>query len=161
MAEPRYKDFDDLRDNCEAEIQADFAIDLLHDRQERLDEVWPATHDGGFRLTLTQAVADYWEEAVKAAAVASGRGLPEDHFAIEILVDSYADPDMGHSVLLELHAYCGTEALGETCWNVFDDAALETKFCKSFPEKVLAMLAEQADTSGLTCEVELTEVAEV
>ena len=50
---------------------------------------------------------------------------------------------------------------GRTCWNVFDDAALETAFCKSFPEKVLAILGEQSDISGLTCEVELTEVAEV
>jgi hypothetical protein len=161
MAEPRYKDFDDLRDNCPAEIQADIAIDLLHDDADRLAAVWPATHDGGFRLALTQAAADYWEAAVKAAAATVGRSLPEDHFAVEILVDSYADPDMGHTVLLELHAYCGTEQVGELCWDVFDDAAVETRFCKGFPERVLALLAEHTDTAGLGCDVELTEVAEV
>ncbi len=36
MAEPRYSDFDDLRDNRAAELQADIAVDLLHDDPERL-----------------------------------------------------------------------------------------------------------------------------
>jgi len=161
MAEPRYRDFEDLRDNRAAELQADIAIDLLHDDPERLAAVWSAAGDGGFRLSLTQAVADYWEQALHAAAEAAGRAVPEDHFAIEILLDAFADQDMGHSLLLELHAYCGTEALGELCWDVFDDAPVESRFCREFPGRVLTLLGEQADTGGLACEVEVTEVAEL
>ncbi|HPF69203.1 MAG TPA: hypothetical protein PLQ13_00915 [Candidatus Krumholzibacteria bacterium] len=161
MAEPRYHDFDDLRDNRQAELQADIAIDLVHPDPARLDAAWPATGDGGFRLSLTQAVADFWEKAVHDAAKAKGKTVPEDHFAIEILVDSYADPDMGHSLLLELHAYCGTEALGELCWAVFDTAALETAFCREFPARTLALLGELTDLGGFGCEVEVTEVAEI
>lgn len=161
MAEPRYYDFEDLRDNCPAELQADIAVDLLHDDPERLDAAWPATGDGGFRLALTQAVADFWEAALHEAAKAKGRTIPEDHFAIEILVDSYADPDMGHTLLLELHAYCGTEAVGELCWDVFDTAAVETRFCREFPRKTLDLLSGHTDAAGLTCEVEVTEVAEI
>lgn len=160
MAEPRYHDFDDLRANREAELQADLAIDLMHDDPARLEAAWSAGADGEFRLALTQAVADYWEQAVQDAATAAGRKVPEDHFAIEILLDAYADPDMGHSLLLELHAYCGTEALGELCWDVFDDAAAETRFCREFPARVIALLAEHVDTTGLSCDVEVTEVAE-
>ena len=86
--------------------------------------------------------------------------MAEDHFAIEITVDSYADPDMGHSLLLDLRAYCGTERVGGICWDTFDTAELETRFCRDMPARILARLAEVGDVSGLRCEVEVTEVAE-
>lgn len=161
MAEPRFKDFDDLREHRAAELQADLAVDLGHPDPERLAAVWQAAGDGEFRLALTRAAADYWEAALQAFARRAGAAVPEDHFAIEILLDSYADPDMGHTLLLELHAYCGSERLGDLCWEVFDDAALETRFCKEFPARVTELLAARTDTAGLVCEVEVTEVAEL
>ncbi|MBE0567764.1 MAG: hypothetical protein IH621_17555 [Krumholzibacteria bacterium] len=161
MAEPRFQDFDDLRDNRAAEIQADIAVDLLHADPARLAGMWQAASDGEFRLALTRAAADYWEAALQAFAKRAGVAVPEDHFAIEILLDSYADPEMGHTVLLELHAYCGTERVGDLCWDVFDDAALETRFCREFPAQVVELLSARADMAGLSCEVEVTEVAEL
>jgi hypothetical protein len=160
MAEPRYKDFEDLRDRCPAEIKAEIAVDFGHDDPARLDALWPTTTDGGFRLSLTSMVAEYWEGAVRAAAETAGRPVADDHFAIEIEVDSYADPEMGHTLLLDLRAYCGTERVGELCWDTFDTAALETQFCRDLPARIVARLAEDTDTVGLRCEVEITEVAE-
>jgi len=151
-----YRDFEDLRDNCPARIRAEIAIDVLHADQGFLNELWPATADGEFRLSLTQTVADYWENAVRGTG-----SVGDDEFAIEIVVDSYADPEMGHTLLLELHAYCGTEAIGDLTWSIFDDARIETRFCLDKPDEILKILGRHTDTTGIRCEVEVTEVAEV
>ena len=161
MSEKRYRDFDDLRANRAAEIRADIAVDLEHPDPPRLDEAWAVAADGEFRLSLTQAVADHWERILRETAAAAGRPVPDDHFAIEIVVDSYADAEMGHTLLLELHAYCGSEELGELCWDVFDDAAAETRFCREFPARVLELLGARGPVDGLACTVELTEVQEL
>jgi hypothetical protein len=120
--------------------------------------VWPATGDGEFRLALNQAVTDFWEKAVRAKGAGS---VPVDGFAIEILIDSFSDPVMGSSLYLELHAYCGTEGIGEICWKVFDDEDRAVAFEKEFSERVPEILARFAPDSGVRCEVELTEVEEM
>ncbi len=152
-----YRDFEDLRDNCPASINANIAIDLLHDDVARLAAVWPVTGDGEFRLFLTGEVAGFWEDAVRTKG---GEKIPEDGFAIDIEVDSYHDPEMGFSLYLELHAYCGTIEISEICWDVFDGEAKEKEFLEVARRKTLDLLAEKADISGLHCEVEVTEVAE-
>lgn len=152
-----YEDFEDLRDNCPVEIQADIAIDLEHADPARLEEIWQATSDGGFRLSLTQRVSDFWEDEVRTR----GRDVPDDHFAIEIVVDSFADRDMGHTLYLELHAYCGSEGVGELCWSVLDDDPLERRFAAEASEQVTQLLADHGDTDGLGCAVEVNEVAEL
>ncbi len=152
-----YRDFEDLRDNCPVRIDANIAIDLLHDELDRLSAVWPVTGDGEFRLYLTGEVAGFWEDAVRGQG---GDAVPEDGFAIDIEVDSYHDPEMGFSLYLDLHAYCGSEQIGEICWNVFDDEKQEQAFIAAARGKTLALLGEKADTTGLHCEVEVTEVAE-
>jgi len=153
-----YEDFEDLRDNCPAEIKAAIAIDFLHDDQDQLDEVWPITADGEFRLALNQAVTDFWENAVRDKGAGS---VPVDGFAIEILLDSYTDPDMGSSLYLELHAYCGTEVIGDLCWKVFDDEDRAVEFEKTFAGRVAEIFGKWAPGSGVRCEVELTEVEEM
>lgn len=153
-----YKDFEDLRDNCPAEIQADIAVDFLHDDPEALAAFWPVTADGEFRLGLTQRISDYWERAIREQGAG---GVPEDGLAIEILVDSFADPDMGHSLYLELHAYCGTVAIGELTWEVFDTPDLEAAFVKTLPGLIMDMVGRLAPGSGVRCEIEITEVAEL
>jgi len=153
-----YEDFEDLRDHCPAEIKATVAIDFLHDDQDQLDAAWPATGDGEFRLALNQAVTDFWEKAVRVQGAGS---VPVDGFAIEILIDSFTDPVMGSSLYLELHAYCGTEGIGELCWKVFDDEDRAVAFEKEFSERVPEILTKWAPDSGVRCEVELTEVEEM
>ena len=153
-----YEDFEDLRDNCPAEIKASIAIDLDHEDQAKLDEVWPVTGDGEFRLALTQAVSDFWENAVRDTG---GDSVPVDGFAIEILLDSFSDPVMGSSLYLELHAYCGTEGIGELCWKIFDDEERALAFEKEFSARVPEILAKWAPDSGVRCDVELNEVEEL
>ena len=153
-----YEDFEDLRDNCPAEIKAAIAIDFLHDDQDQLDSLWPITADGEFRLALNQAVTDFWENAVRDKGAGS---VPVDGFAIEILLDSYTDPDMGSSLYLELHAYCGTEGIGDLCWKVFDDEDRAVEFEKIFAGRVAEIFGKWAPESGVRCEVELTEVEEM
>jgi hypothetical protein len=153
-----YKDFEDLRDNCPAEIKAAIAIDLDHEDQEKLDEVWPFTGDGEFRLAVTQAVSDFWENAVRQEG---GSTVPVDGFAIEIVLDSFTDPIMGSSLYLELHAYCGTEGIGEMCWKIFDDEDRAVAFENEFSAKVPEILAKWAPESGIRCDVELNEVEEL
>ena len=153
-----YRDFEDLRDNCPAEIKADIAIDFDHPDKAKLREVWPATADGEFRLSLTQAVADFWEHEVRDA----GRDqVPEDGFACEMIVDTYCDEDMGATLFLELHAYCGTDEVGDLAWNVFEDDALERKFAAAMEKKVPGLLECAAPGAQVTCMVEVTEVAEL
>ena len=152
-----YEDFEDLRDNCPAEIQADIAIDIDHADPQRLATVWPATADGGFRLSLTQRVSDFWENEVRER----GRDVPDDHFAVEIIVDSYADQEMGHTLYLELHAYCGSEGVGELCWKVFDDDPLERRFAAAMAQEVPKLLGEHVDADGAICNIEVTEVNEI
>jgi hypothetical protein len=153
-----YEDFEDLRDNCPAEIKAMIAVDLDHEDQEKLDAAWPVTGDGEFRLALTQAVSDFWENAVREKG---GEAVPVDGFAIEILLDSFSDPVMGSSLYLELHAYCGTEGIGELCWKIFDDEDRAVAFEKEFSERVPEILARWAPGSGVRCDVELNEVEEM
>jgi hypothetical protein len=153
-----YRDFEDLRDNCPAEIRADIAIDFDHPDQAKLREVWPATGDGEFRLALTQAVSDFWDREVRDAG---GGRVPEDGFACEMLVDSYRDDDMGATMFLELHAYCGTEEIGDLAWKVFEDDAVERKFAAEMERKVPPMFERASPGAGLTCSVEVTEVAEL
>ena len=43
-----YRDFEDLRDNCPAQIKADIAIDFHHDDPAALAAFWPVTEDGEF-----------------------------------------------------------------------------------------------------------------
>jgi hypothetical protein len=152
-----YRDFEDLRENCPAQIKANIAIDFLHDDPERLAALWKATGDDEFRLYLVTAVNNFWDEAVRTKG---GKKVPDDGFAIEIELDSYHDPEMGYSLYLDLHAYCGTEAIGDLCWSVFDDAALELTFMKTIADKTRALLAEKTEIEGLHCQVEITEVEE-
>ena len=152
-----YQDFEDLRDNCPAELKADIAVDFKHADAEKLAELWPATGDGEFRLSLTQTVSDFWEREVRER----GGDVPEDGFAIEIIVDSYLDRDMGASLFLELHAYCGTEGIGDLAWGVFEDDQLERRFAADMAKKIPAILERTAPGAGVTCEVEVTEVAEL
>lgn len=151
-----YKDFDDLRDNCPAEIRADIAIDFKHDDPRKLDEFWPSTEDGEFRLSLVQRVSDFWEREVRSRAE-----IPEDGFAIEILVDSYHDTEMGYSLYLELHAYCGTEAIGDLAWTVFEDDELEAEFRKVLPGRLADLMGRLFPGSGVVCELEVNEVEEL
>ncbi len=153
-----YRDFEDLRDNCPVEIKADIALDFHHADPAKLTEFWPLTTDGEFRLYLTQRVTDFWERAVRARG---GERVPEDCLAMVILVDSYQDIDMGHSLYLELHAYCGTEAVGELTWDTFDEPSLEEEFMKVLPLKVADLVAQMAPAPGISCEVEISEVAEL
>jgi len=153
-----YEDFEDLRDNCPAEIKALIAIDLDHEDQDKLDAVWPVTADGEFRLALTQAVSDFWEKAVRENGASE---VPVDGFAIEILLDSFTDPVMGSSLYLELHAYCGTEGIGELCWKVFDDEDRAIAFEKEFSERAVEILGRFAPNSGVRFDVELNEVEEL
>jgi len=151
-----YEDFEDLRDNCLAEIKADIAIDLEHQDPARLAEVWAVTGDGEFRLYLNQAISDFWEHEVRRRG---GQSVAEDCFAIEIVIDSYTDPDMGSTLYLELHAYCGTEGVGDLAWQVFADDELERQFAATLAPKVRELLGTVA--AGVICELEVTEVAEL
>ena len=153
-----YEDFEDLRDNCPVEIKADIALDFFHDDMDKLIAFWPFTGDGEFRLYLTQRVTDFWEKAVRARG---GERVPEDCLAMAILVDSYQDTEMGHSLYLELHAYCGTEFVGELTWDTFDEQALEDEFMKILPGQVADLVAQMSPAPGIRCEVEISEVAEV
>jgi hypothetical protein len=153
-----YRDFEDLRDNCPAEIQADIAVDFSHPDPAALEAFWPSTEDGEFRLSLVQRVSDFFEHEVRRRG---GDLVPEDGFAIEILVDSYHDPDMGYSLYLELHAYCGTEPIGDLAWDVFDDDGLEAEFRKVMPGRIADLLGRLAPGSGVTCQVEVSEVEEL
>jgi hypothetical protein len=152
-----YRDFEDLRDNCPMSLRADIAIDLMHDDPRALAVAWQATSDGGFRLALTDAVTRFWEDEVRQRA---GGKLDDDALAIEIMVDSYTDPEMGSSLYLELHAYCGTEGVGDLCWRVFEDDELERRFGVTMGAKVSEMLEAVAPGHGLNCVVEVTEVEE-
>ena len=153
-----YKDFEELRDNCPAEIKADIAIDFHHPELPRLDEIWAFTGDGEFRLSLIQKVTDFWERAVRARG---GDSVPDDGLAMEILIDSYNDREMGYSMYLELHAYCGTEDIGELCWSVFEDEKLTVDFENSLVDEVPALLQKGIPDPDLRCEAELTEVREL
>ncbi len=152
-----YKDFEDLRDNCPFSLRADIAIDLDCDDPRHLAEVWPATADGGFRLALTDAVTRFWEDEVRGRA---GGKLPDDALAIEIVIDSYTDPDMGSSLYLELHAYCGTEGVGDLCWRVFDDDELERRFGREMSARTSELLAAVRPDHGLRCVIEVTDIEE-
>ncbi len=151
-----YRDFEDLRDNCPFSLRADIAIDLTHDDPVHLAEVWPATSDGGFRLALVDAVTKFWEDEVRSR----GGNLEDDAIAIEIMVDSYTDPDMGSSLYLELHAYCGSEGVGDLCWRVFDDDELEQQFGRTMAGRIEELLEAVAPGHGLRCAVEVDEVEE-
>ena len=153
-----YHDFEDLRDNCPAEIKAEVAVDFLHDEPKKLHEFWPKTEDGEFRLSLVQRVTDFWEREVRERGAGK---VPDDGFAIEILVDSYQDPEMGYSMYLELHAYCGTEGIGDLAWTVFEDDALEAEFRRVLPGQLADLLGRLSPGSGVTCQVEVTEVEEL
>jgi len=154
-----YEDFEDLRDNCPAEIKADIAIDLEHDDLNRLDEIWPTTTDGEFRLYLNSAVSNFWENEVRGRG---GQTVPEDGFAIEILIDTFTDPEMGSTLYLELHAYCGTEGIGDLAWQVFADDKLEREFARVMAAKVVELLQDaNPGADGIRCEIEVTEVEEV
>jgi len=153
-----YEDFEDLRDNCPAEIKADIAIDIEHDDPARLAEIWPATADGEFRLYLNQAISNFWENAVRTRG---GDNVPEDGFAIEIIIDSFSDPEMGSTLYLELHAYCGTEGIGDLAWQVFEDDELERRFAGELAARVPGLLQEVTGAEGVRCVVEVTEVEEL
>ncbi len=153
-----YHDFEDLRDNCPAEIKADIAVDYHHSDPARLDEIWAVTGDGEFRLSLIQKVTDFWENSVRTKG---GDNVPDDCLAMDVLVDSYHDPEMGYSMYLELHAYCGTESVGDLCWSTFDDEQLAVDFEKKLAEEVPGLLRKWVSDSGLRVEVELSEICEL
>ena len=69
-----YEDFDDLRENCPAEIKADIAIDIEHDDTAQQAEIWAATSDGEFRLYLNSAVSNFWEAEVRNSG---GNDVPD------------------------------------------------------------------------------------
>ncbi len=152
-----YRDFDDLRDNCPAAFRAEIAIDLSHSDPQRLADIWATTGDGEFRLALTGAAADFWEKEVRAR----GTDIPVDHFAMELVVDSYADRDMGHTLYLEAGAYCGSEDVGKICWSVLEDDELERAFATFMVAKAAEILGRHVAVAGLTCQVEVTEVEEL
>ncbi|MFT5315054.1 MAG: hypothetical protein ACI9UK_000885 [Candidatus Krumholzibacteriia bacterium] len=153
-----YEDFDDLRDNCPAEVKATIAIDFEHDDAERLKKIWPATEDGEFRLYLTTAVSEFWESEVRKRG---GDNVPDDCFAIEIVIDSFSDPEMGSTLYLALRAFCGTKGVGDLAWKVFDDDKLERVFSEAMDVKVPALLKETSGAEDVRCVVEVTEVDEV
>jgi hypothetical protein len=153
-----YQDFEDLRDNCPAEIKADIAIDYHHDDPAALAEFWPGTEDGEFRLSLVQRVTDFWEREVRTRG---GDLVPDDGFAIEILLDSYGDQEMGYSMYLELHAYCGTEEIGELAWQVFEDDDLEVTFGKVLADRLADLLGRHFPGSGVSVTLEVNEVEEL
>jgi uncharacterized protein with NAD-binding domain and iron-sulfur cluster len=68
---------------------------------------------------------------------------------------------MGSTLYLELHAYCGTEEIGELCWEVFDDEARAVAFEKELAARVPQLLEKFAPGAGLRCEVELNEIEEL
>jgi len=153
-----YEDFEDLRDNCPSRIKAQVAIDFHHPEQQKLQEFWPQTTDGEFRLSLVQRVSDFFEREVRQRG---GDLVPEDGFAIEILLDSYQDEDMGHSLYLEMHAYCGTDNIGDLAWQVLADDDLEKEFSKVIPGRIADLLGRLAPGSGITCTAEVNEVEEL
>ncbi len=153
-----YEDFEDLRDNCPAEIKADIAIDIEHDDAGRLEKIWPATQDGEFRLYLNGAVSEFWENEVRTRG---GAAVPDDCFAIEIVIDTFSDPEMGSTLYMELHAYCGTEGVGDLAWKVFEDDKIERRFARQLAAKVPGLLAEVAKADGVRCTIEVTEVEEL
>lgn len=153
-----YKDFEDLRDNCPAEIKAEIAMDFHHDNPAKLAEFWPNIEDGEFRLSLVQRVSDFWEHQVRQKG---GDRVGDDSFAIEILVDSYHDEEMGYSMYLELHAYCGTNGIGDLAWHVFEDDNLEAEFRKVLPGRVEDLMGRLFPGSGVTCTFEVNEVEEL
>ena len=153
-----YRDFEDLKRRCPARIAADIAIDLHHADPGRLAEIWQSTGEAEFRLFLTGRVAAFWETQVRDRG---GRAVPDDGFAIEIETDSYADPEMGHSLYLDLRAYCGTDDIGDLAWRVFADDDLEARFGRELAPQVVELLAEHIATEGLTATVEVTEVGEI
>ncbi len=153
-----YEDFEDLRDNCPAEIKADIAIDIEHDDPVRLAEIWAVTGDGEFRLYLNQAISNFWENQVRNRG---SKIVPDDGFAIEILIDSYTDPDMGSTLYLELHAYCGTEGIGDLAWQVFEDDKLEREFARLMADKTPQLLQEKVNAAGVPGDIEVTEVEEL
>ncbi len=151
-----YEDFDDLRENCPVEYQVEIAVDLLHVDADRLDEVWKVTADGEFRIALTQQITDFWEGAVRE------RGdVAIDLLAMEILLDSYQDREMGHSLYLEMHAYCGTDGVGDLCWSVLADETLTVRFEKEAAPKFIELLGRWTSTEGLHSNVEVEEIREL
>lgn len=150
-----YEDFDDLRENCPVEYVMEIAVDLHHADADRLAAVWEVTGDGEFRIGLTQQVTDFWEGAVRAK-----EDVDVDLLAAEVLLDSYHDDDMGHSLYLEMHAYCGTEKVGNLCWSVFESEGEAVKFEKSAPAKIVDLLGRWTGTDGLQCTVEVNEIRE-
>ena len=153
-----YQDFEDLRDNCPAEIKAEIAIDYHHADPKALADFWPRTEDGEFRLSLIQRVSDFWEHQVRSRG---GDLVPDDGFAIEILLDSYHDEEMGYSMYLELHAYCGTEKIGDLAWDVFESDDLEAEFRKTMAGRLEDLLGRHFPGSGVTCTLEVNEVEEL
>jgi len=152
-----YRDFEDLRDNAPAAYKAEIAIDLGHADKERLSELWAATTDGEFRLTLTGAAGRFWERNLRLRE----SDIPEDHFAVEVVVDSYADPEMGHTIYLDAVAYCGSEEVGEQCWEMLADDDLERDFAAHLIKRVKEFISPHADPTGLECQVEVVEVSEL
>lgn len=151
-----YEDFDDLRDNCPVEYVMEIAIDLHHTDAERLDEVWEVTGDGEFRIGLTQLVTDHWEKAVRAK-----QDVDIDLLAMEVLLDSYRDDEMGYSLYLEMHAYCGTDAVGDLCWSVLESDDEAVRFEKSASGGIIDLLERWVDSQGLRCSVEVEEIREL
>ena len=76
-------------------------------------------------------------------------------------MDSYHDPDMGHSMYLELHAYCGTEGIGDLAWKVFEDDTREARFRKAMPPLIADLLGRLAPGSGVRVTLEVHEVEEL
>jgi hypothetical protein len=152
-----YRDFEDLRDNCPDAYRAEIAVDLDHPDPSVLNDLWAATIDGEFRLALTGAISRFWEDEVRGA----GSDIPEDHFAMELNVDSYADPEMGHTLYLDGVAYCGSEEVGEVCWEVLSDDTRERRFAAFLVERVEELLAGEPAVEDLVCTVEVSEVAQL
>ena len=122
-----------------------------------MSALWAATADGEFRLALTGAAGRFWEDEVRGA----GREVPDDHFAMELTVDAYADAEMGHTLYLDGVAYCGSEEVGEVCWEVLADDTRERRFAVDLAGRVKELLAGQPAAADLVCTVEVTEVAEL
>jgi hypothetical protein len=68
---------------------------------------------------------------------------------------------MGSTLYLELHAYCGTDGIGDLAWKVFEDDKLERQFSKLMEGKVPDLLNDVTNAKGMTCVVEVTEVEEL
>ncbi len=154
---PDIGSFDELKADYAGMLTLTVALDFNHDEAAAMASFWPLTKSEEFRLPLLRTACGFWENEVRSAL---GEGTSEYWFAIEGVVDSYDDPELGYSLFLELSAYCASDGIGETAWTVLDDDPHE----KRFVELLLETTRRQLKVAGATIEpgidIEITELSE-